>query len=527
MKKHNLVSKENDSTKTYSKFGLIADTTRLVEQMDEEQTESLKNVLFDEVGVNNQQEFICWVLRNTKHVLTESQAQKIHTKANSIPLQHPHNNIHADDKLSTTPDNVVEIIGSFLTPKESIMFGRSNKYVYLKTQKYAYLKRLNSSGHMSLTLNTLNRLGWNFSNPHLYGAPISLNVWLKPILSKHLWRIVHSKWYSNLFGRATQIGIYGVYALKMISVFDLFGGKNNEIDYIRFGGDYNSKNAANYLQWFENKVADYMKHIPNGRQIKWIKLSPGGPRLKWTNLLLALSKCNFTHLLLDNTEVTIPAIFQPHLTSLCVSDKTKFTITSDLRSVICNLIQVTITLGRTNEYVCKKIQNFLMVLDDYNLLTPTSTCKLLVSEGQFDEIGLDEAEGVITMSETTKEMIERLFYSSKFQIIVVDICDSECLHVMHLFFKFLGRSQQQHISTSIKQVKFDVSLKAMPLAPRDFEMHVIDGSCHVDSNVVEYEVDWNAREEIFDSYFCQIMDWLNRRWNTYAISTGQIIFNVQ
>ena len=202
MRKHNLVTAETNATTTYSKFGMIVDTTRLVEQMNDQETESLKKILFEEVGVNNNQEFICWVLRNTKHVLTESQAHKIHTKANSISSQTCHNNIHQSDKLSRTPDNIVELIGSFLTRKDSKMFGRSNKYAYLKTQKNAYLKRTLSSGHMSLNLNTLNRLGWNCSNPHLYGAPTSLNVWLQPNLSNHLWRIVHSTWYSNLFGRA-------------------------------------------------------------------------------------------------------------------------------------------------------------------------------------------------------------------------------------------------------------------------------------------------------------------------------------
>ena len=518
----------------YSKTGQISQTLTLIKSMNLAQIDLFKVSVFEQIKVVDEQGFLCWMLSNSKHILGDEQVTNIYSTACNLTSNTTIKyNTCKNDYLTKTVPDTFNHIGSYLNREDSVKLSRSSKQIHLKTQKQSYLKQSSASGHLQVNDHLLDKLQLNTSNPHLYGAPKSLNLWLphKCVYIKY-YKIWQGRWYHGLYHKISKFGIYGGNALRHFvlsngvkSLFDSKTGRN-EVECITFGGQYHKKEKdLFYLSSSSSAIAILMKRFKHCTNVKRVQVTPSGKALNWTTLLSALSATNFRYLTLNNAIVKIPTIFHPKLIALGAIGNTKFEVDQmddddDGEALsTCKLRKISLVCSNDNIVSFTKL---FKVLYDHKLVEEDSVCKLQIFQGKFREHGLeDDEEEQISLDDETEDMMRCLFTQSLFRVIVVHIQDSQWLHLLYLFLKFVG-DHNYCISSSIKELVFEVSLaddEQFPLITRQNEEYdIMDEEYDVNSNEVIFNVGWHDNE----AYFLNVMDWLNHRWEVYGTTSGTI-----
>ena len=503
-----------------SKFGKISHISTLVSAMSDDELKIFKQFMFNIINTQTEQAFIIWVLRNVKHTLGDHQVYQFLTKAKELTANRTIE--FNDGYFGTIPDDIVYFIGSFMMVEESVIFGRTNKRLYLHTQQHKFLQ--NTTPYRELTVNDhmLNKLGWNVSNPHVYGAPASLKLNLKTKLPDQSRQILCSSWYRGLHARVCQIHIFGgssLYMFGLTGAKSLFNGINRQsIELMSVEGEFeSSKLECKLFVSVAKEITKTITNLDEVTKINKISITPTGDKLNWTSLLSCLSKCYFKKLTLRNTRTKIPNIFHSRLVFLEVYAGVIFY--PDWRNTRrCKLKEVYLHLNYTNIVVSFMMKGLLVVLRKCKLIDDGCSCKLCLFTGKFGEFTSNE-NGETDITPENKELVVEMFCNSNFNTIVVEIHENRWMYLMEYLFCFLTNSDI-NIAASIKKIIFDIRVEDIfPLVVPSMDGPVYD----IDQTKIYQKVE---DRQNFILFFSSCIYWLNSRWQKYSVKSGQIEFDL-
>ena len=156
-----------------SKLSNVLSTTRLLPYFSDENVEKVRSCLYQELGCENEAQFVCQILKsiykrmtnqsiaNIKNKVMEiADSQQLQFKYKSSGNDHDHDTTNSStndeslkrnmtvykfvqqqysDPFSQLHSDIIDYFGTFLSKKQSIEFGYLNKQLFIETQKHSYL----------------------------------------------------------------------------------------------------------------------------------------------------------------------------------------------------------------------------------------------------------------------------------------------------------------------------------------------------------------------------------------------------
>ena len=250
-----------------SRLSNIVAAARVVEHFTPEHTEMIKSCIFKELKCQNESDFICKALYAMYKSLSFESTVTIKNTAIQLAEAHvqviKHNtDIHIDgdikqtdtehrlqdtlltinkyieekytDPFSKLGSDIIDYIGAFLTRKESIVLGHSNKQLFIETQKDCYLlKRFNDE--LELDGTKMTKMIETHSDGYNFCFCSNLHVTFKKN-NNYRHQIHKIACYNNFFGRLRGLSC-NVISLSYVPIDLLFN----------FEGDYKNDNQIQRL----------------------------------------------------------------------------------------------------------------------------------------------------------------------------------------------------------------------------------------------------------------------------------------
>ena len=250
-------------------------TAKYLPYFTDKSVKQFKSCMFEQLGCNNEAEFLHKVLTNIQHILTHESSTIIKNKAiqiaeSQIVKNNSNNNNltiykyveqqqnQSKDIFSRLHSNIIDEFGSYLTKKESIIFGYLNKYTFIETQKRSFLLARYNDKEEKLRIN-------NSMIPHLHlnGIPFAYSIpttmilefmqRVQPFVSDQERQVMNSQWFKQLFLRLNNLTVFTSH-LNFIP-FDLLFYSDKNDDCKQFLQDFTV--GARFFDDVEKCIAVY------------------------------------------------------------------------------------------------------------------------------------------------------------------------------------------------------------------------------------------------------------------------------
>ena len=218
----------------------ILDIRRLIQKFDDININLFKQCLLDQTGCENENEWLCYVIRFLPQALTPQSIATLRNRTIEIAetqTDNPettnkkkHYSLYKSiqqqykDKLSHLPSDIIDHIGTYLNKIESIEFGYLNKQLYIESQKQSYLNKRWNDKVLILKDEMIDKLFWKESNPFSYSMPAVLRV------NGGSQKFFASHWFRSMFTRLTRLECRMLDCLPYIPLKMLFSLKNTNGD---------------------------------------------------------------------------------------------------------------------------------------------------------------------------------------------------------------------------------------------------------------------------------------------------------
>ena len=500
----------------FSSFGKVERTVDLIDAMDDTTLTNFKSSMIQVMNLENEKEFIKWVLRSTHHVMEECNLDEIYCQAQLFVSTK--NTTTNNNTFNGLADDIFNMIGSYLAVNDAANLGATNKQNHLKTQTEEYLNKMPATHHLELNPSVVNSILVNGSNPHLYGAPKSITIRKFKSFNYNQYSFWSCSWMHQICKRVSCLKIVGhqsLYNFYLGGMGSLFNGTNNgKIDKIIFGGLFNKS-----LSLF-NEHNDVFRKFKTPAQMECLQISPFYSTCDWTSMIILFHTLNFKHLILSNARASIPKIFHPNLKKLCILDNFTFCRNNGNFEEICKLEEVNIVLHDVKQTICYHIGKLFQVLRKFKLLNTNSVCILSLLDPQDHYIMPENLEHIF------KALIN--IFSNTFGRLEIEIDDNDELYSLLIFLLFVGK---YGTLISVDLVVFHVNVQAamFPLVIDDrwenVQQHPIVVR-HDDMQEIRFEVNWeDTTEEMYKSHFLNVIDWMNARFQTYGTSKAIVVLD--
>ena len=120
----------------------LFEISRILEHLEPNNLETMKQLLITELNCKNENEFLCVAVRSLFKSIKPETMTLLKNKALELAEEHAMNDSKSkslfawlqqqcNDNLSQLPSDIIDQLGSYLTKKESIKFGFLNKHLYI------------------------------------------------------------------------------------------------------------------------------------------------------------------------------------------------------------------------------------------------------------------------------------------------------------------------------------------------------------------------------------------------------------
>ena len=229
-----------------SRLSNIVSVTRLLPHFSSENVDVMKSCVFEQLGCENEGQFLCKALQSLYKTLSIESLSKIKKKAVQIadsqniqlsPYQTTTNSNDIcinritvykyvqqkyTDPLSKLHSDIIDYFNTFLSKKQSIELGYLNKQLYIETQKHSYLAKRCMDKNLYLQDDHLGKMILTQSDAFDYSFAKDLTLSMnKPV---NVSKIVS---FNNFFRRLNSLKCHSLLSLSYVPVDILFNSRHN------------------------------------------------------------------------------------------------------------------------------------------------------------------------------------------------------------------------------------------------------------------------------------------------------------
>ena len=271
-------------------------TSQLIEPFASDDLTLFKQELFKQYHIENEKQFISKFLLFSTKFIHHDVVSKVQQAATQISSKSEYAVTKPHDQVSSLPNDIIGKIGTFVTKKECINLGYTNRHLYIATQSKSFINTVNEcniiEGTMTFdhtimtTLNVTNITGYGYYFPStiiLDGEKLTtINIkdeTTQPVLKMP----IKQDFFNNLFCSVQRLQIKGVRLAPYIPMCVLFN-KNvhkNKLNVLQICKCFQTplfSHWGEYFKQFIENYKDYLKNecdnnINNIRRIKRLEIS--------------------------------------------------------------------------------------------------------------------------------------------------------------------------------------------------------------------------------------------------------------
>ena len=277
-----------------SKLPTVVSILTLIDAFNPNDVNIFKQVLWKELDVASEKEFVCKFLQMTLNhpLLSSTTLTTLHNESNKIYSESQYPSLEYSDPLSSLSNGVIQHILNYLSTKDQIAIRHINRRLFMESQNIVHYSDIRGitfdiDEEMAINCNTFDDI-WNWNNLQLHPSALTRKYTLRiesvPEKDKLLATInnkIKKGVFDQFFQNANRLVLYrGSHSILPYIPLDVLFGinintmrkdnykdnmslKRFEIEFDEYSTDeitYLTRFCDNYLQFFQNKCqADFKK----------------------------------------------------------------------------------------------------------------------------------------------------------------------------------------------------------------------------------------------------------------------------